>query len=109
MIRLGLRLASLGGRWSIVPMILTAVAVAFGTSILLFALSFQPALGVRQDHGAWRETRGPRSPAAQEPGMTLVSLTADQLEGRPLARVDVAALGEGGPVPPGLTRLPAPG
>jgi len=53
-IRLGLRLASLGGRWSLVPTALTALAVAFGTSILLFALSFQPALEVptTEGHGA---------------------------------------------------------
>lgn len=109
MIRLGLRLALLGGRWTLVPAALTAVAVAFGTSILLFALSFQPALDVRYDRGAWRDTPGPRTPADQESGMTLLSLTIDHVEGRPLARVDVAAIGDGGPVPPGLTRLPAPG
>ena len=44
MIRLGLRLAMLGGEWSIVPTVLAGVAVGFGTAILLFALSFQPAL-----------------------------------------------------------------
>ena len=108
MIRLGLRLAALGGRWSIVPMAVTAVAVAFGTSILLFALSFQPALEVRYDRGAWRETPGPGS-AEQLPGMTLISLTNDHVEGRPLARLDVAAVGDGGPPPPGLERLPRPG
>ena len=109
MIRLGLRLAALGGRWSLVPMALTAVAVAFGTSILLFALSFQPALEVRYDRGAWRETPGLTEAAMQVPGMTLISLTNDYVEGRPLARVDVAAVGDGGPIPPGLERLPEPG
>ena len=109
MIRLGLRLAALGGRWSLVPMSLTAVAVAFGTSILLFALSFQPALEVRYDRGAWRETPGPNDAGEQVPGMTLISLTNDHVEGRPLARLDVAALGTGGPLPPGLERLPEPG
>src|SRR6187401_279044 len=109
MIRLGLRLASLGGRWSLVPMALTALAVAFGTSILLFALSFQPALEVRYDRGAWRETPGARDPVEQVPGMTLLSLTKDFVEGRPLARIDLAAVGHGGPVPPGLPRLPHPG
>ena len=109
MIHLGLRLASLGGPWSIVPTALTALAVAFGTSILLFALSFQPALEVRYDRGAWRDTPGVRDSADQVPGMTLVSLTIDYVEGRPLARVDVAALGDGGPIPPGVSRLPRPG
>lgn len=109
MIRLGLRLAALGGRWSLVPMAMTALAVAFGTSILLFALSFQPALEVRYDRGAWRETPGHSDAAAQVSGMTLISLTNDHVEGRPLARVDVAAVGAGGPVPPGLERVPEPG
>src|SRR5262245_26760198 len=103
MIGLGLRLASLGGRWSLVPMALTALAVAFGTSILLFALSFQPALDVRYDRGAWRDTPGVRDPAEHVPGMTLLSLTGDHVEGGQLVRVDVAAVGEGGPVPPGIT------
>ena len=109
MIRLGLRLAALGGRWSLVPMAMTAVAVAFGTSILLFALSFQPALEVRYDRGAWRDTPGATGAAEQVPGMTLISLTNDYLEGQPLARLDVAAVGAGGPVPPGVERIPGPG
>ena len=90
-------------------MAVTALAVAFGTSILLFALSFQPALEVRYDHGAWRETPGVRDPAEQAPGMTLLSLTNDHVEGVPLARVDVAPVGAGGPVPPGIERLPGQG
>ena len=109
MIRLGLRLAFLGGRWSVVPTVLTAVAVAFGTAILLYALSFTPALEVRYDRGAWRDTPGPRAVADQVPGTTLISLTNDRVEGLPLARIDVAPLGSGGPVPPGLERLPDAG
>jgi hypothetical protein len=109
MIGLGLRLASLGGRWSLVPMALTALAVAFGTSILLFALSFQSALQERYDRGAWRETPGVREPGGQVPGMTLLSLTIDHLDGRELARIDVASVDGPSPVPPGLPRLPEPG
>lgn len=108
MIRLGLRLA-FASRGSAVPIVLTATAVAFGTAILLFALSFQPALEVRYDRGAWRETPGPRTRAGQIDGTTLVSLTNGFVEARSLTRVDVAALGDGGPIPPGLTRLPEPG
>jgi hypothetical protein len=93
-------------------MALTALAVAFGTSILLFALSFQPALADRYDRGAWRETPGVRDPAEQVPGMTLLSQTIDHLDGRELARIDIAPVGGPGsssPVPPGLPHLPAPG
>ena len=109
MIRLGLRLALAGNRWSLVPTVLTAIAVAFGTAILLFALSFQPALDVRYDRGAWRETPGSRGAVNSTAPATRISLTNDFVEGRQLARVDVASLGPGAPVPPGLERLPAPG
>ena len=109
MIRLGLRLAFLGGRWSVVPTALTAIAVAFGTAILLYALSFQPAVDVRYDRSAWRDTPGPRGVAEELAGTTLISLTDDHVGGRALARIDVAGLGRGAPVPPGLTRLPAAG
>ena len=59
MIRLRLRLAFLGGRWSVVPTALTAVAVAFGTAILLFALSFDPpsTSATTAAHGATRPGR----------------------------------------------------
>jgi hypothetical protein len=108
-IRLGLRLAMLGGKLSIVPTVLAGVAVGFGTAILLFALSFQPALDVRYDRGAWRETPGPGSGEEQPPQSTLVSLTHDFIDGRPIERVDVVALSAGAPVPPALARLPEPG
>src|SRR6185436_4113571 len=109
MIRLGLRLALLGGAWSIVPTVFAGVAVGFGTAILLFALSFQPALDVRYDRGAWRETPGPTTGEDQPSDSTLVSLTHDFIDGRPIERVDVAFGSVGAPVPPGLERLPLPG
>lgn len=110
MIRLGLRLALAGGRWSLVPTLLAAVAVGFGTAILLFALSFEPALQARYDHEAWRETPGSVDGTGTSAApSTLLSLTADFVAGRPLARIDLAAVGAGAPVPPGIPRLPAPG
>ena len=110
MIRLGLRLALSGGRWSLVPTLLAAVAVGFGTAVLLFALSFQPALGTRLDRPAWRETPGQFDLGGEVPSNgVLLSLTSDFVDGRPVSRVDVAALGAGAPIPPGLPRLPASG
>ena len=49
------------------------------------------ALEVRSDRGAWRETPGATDAADHVPGMSLISLTNDYLEGRPLAR---GALGD---------------
>ena len=68
MIRLGLRLALSGGRGAAIGLALTAFAVATGTAILLFALSFRPALDDRAERAAWRtsfvltETGRPRAP-----------------------------------------------
>src|SRR5262245_47019523 len=110
MIRLGLRLALSGGRWSVIPTLLAAAAVGFGTAILLFALSFEPALQTRFDRIAWRDTPGQSDLAGELPAdAVLLSFTRDFVDDRPISRVDVAALGPGSPVPPGVSRLPATG
>ena len=108
MIRLGLRLVVAGGRSSAVVIGLTALAVAFGTSILLFALSFEPALSTRYNHAAWRDTPGELDLATATDGLMLAR-TDDHWQGRRLVRMDVAALADDAPVPPGLPRVPAAG
>ena len=55
----GLRLALAGGRGAVVGLALTAFAVAIGTAILLFALSFLPALDDRAERSAWRTSLRP--------------------------------------------------
>ncbi len=108
MIRLGWRLAAAGGRSTALTTALTAVAVAFGTAVLLFALSFEPALTARYGHAAWRDTPGTVDLAAADRGLMLAR-TDDHWQGRPIVRMDVAALSADAPVPPGLDRVPAPG
>jgi hypothetical protein len=108
MIRLGWRLVVAGGRSSAVVTGLTALSVAFGTAILLFALSFEPALQVRYDHAAWRDTPGELDLATADRGLMLAR-TDDHWQGRPLVRMDVAALSPNAPVPPGLDHVPAAG
>lgn len=108
MIRLAWRLAVAGGRPSVAVLGLTALAVALGTAILLFALSFEPALSVRYDHAAWRDTPGQLDPVTATEGLMLVT-TNDHVAGRPVARMDVAALSADAPVPPGIPDMPAPG
>jgi hypothetical protein len=110
MIRLGVRLALAGGRWSLLPTVLTAIAVGCGTAILLFALSFRPALQARYDRTAWSGTFAQFDLAGPLPNdAVLLSRTADFFDGQPITRIDVAALGPDAPVPPGLPRLPARG
>jgi hypothetical protein len=105
--RLGLRLATAGGRGALIALGLTALAIAIGTSILLFALAFKPALDSRSQQAAWRtnfsDTANPDDP-------TLLVVPVDDVYlGQPLVRVLVAPLKSGAPVPPGIPRLPGPG
>ena len=106
--RLGLRLLGAGGRWRIGGLVLTTVAVGFGTAVLLFALSFQPAFETRYANIAWRTTPGHLDLATASHGL-LISQTPDHLLGRPLMRMDVAALSADAPLPPGLPRIPGAG
>ncbi len=108
MIRLAWRLAAAGGRSTALTTALTAVAVAFGTAILLFALSFEPALIARYAHAAWRDTPGTVDLATANRGLMLAR-TDDHWQGRSIVRMDVAALSPGAPVPPGLDHVPAAG
>lgn len=108
MIRLGWRLAVAGGRPSAGVLGLTALAVAIGTAILLFALSFEPALAVRYDHAAWRDTSGQLEATTADGGLMLVR-TDDYVAGRPIVRMGVAALAADAPVPPGIPEVPDPG
>ena len=107
MIRLALRLAGADGRTGLVPIALTALAVAIGTVILLFALSFGSALAPRYDHAAWRDTRG-KDPQTAKAGL-LLRRTADYWHGQLIVRVDVAALSVDAPVPPGIPAVPRAG
>lgn len=108
MIRLGLRLVAAGGRSGAVSVVLTALAVAFGTSFLLFALSFEPATAARYNHAAWRDTPGRLDLQTATTGLMLAR-TDDHVAGRKLVRMDVAALSADAPVPPGIDQVPAPG
>ncbi len=108
MTRLGVRLALAGGRGAITGLVLTALAVALGTSILLFALSFAPALQDRQERSAWRV---PAVLLDEQPagGALLMQVVEDLYQGEALVRVRMAPIGPDSPVPPGVPRLPAPG
>ena len=106
MIRLGVRLATAGGRGALIALALTALSVAIGTAILLFALAFKPALDSRSEQAAWRTNFSATS--GGDPSL-LVAPVDDVYLGQPLVRVLVAALKPGAPVPPGIARLPAPG
>ena len=111
---LGFRLALAGGRGSMARLVVTAVGVALGVALLLAAGAIGAALQQRDDRTDWREpTIRPLGPSgldaeAGSPAL-LWRVTLDRFRGNEFARFDVAALGPGAPVPPGLERLPGPG
>ena len=109
MIRLGLRLALSGGRGAAIGLALTAFAVAAGTAILLFALSFLPALDDRAARAAWRTSFILSETGTTEGAGLLIRSDVDSYAGEPLVRVLVAGLIDAPPTPPGVDRLPGPG
>ena len=115
MIRLAARLAVSGGRESIVRLVLTALGVAIGTTLLLVAAAADPAIRAQQRHTAWQYTgiTGDPGPAPSDldggPDPLRWSLTDDAVDGREMTVLRVAAMGPDSPVPLGLSRVPRAG
>lgn len=110
MIRLGLRLTIAGGRESVLRLVLIAGSVALGCGLLLAALAGINAVHAQNGRYAWLETG--LVPAGAH-GHALDSawwkVGGDYIGNQVIGRVDVAATGPDGPVPPGMPRLPGPG
>jgi hypothetical protein len=109
MIRLGLRLALHSGREAFTRLLLTTVAVALGVAVLLAVLAEFHAFQAGASRSCWECTQGTPVPTALPGRGELWNYSADYFEGRTIERLDVAALGPGAPVPPGVSRLPGPG
>jgi hypothetical protein len=111
-IRLGVRLALADGRRSAIAFGLTALAVAIGTAVLLFAVSFMPAMAERDSRAAWRQ---PLSIEDSSQARLFMAQFQDQYSGQTLVRVLLAPVtadapfAADAPVPPGLAGLPARG
>ncbi len=111
-IRLGVRLALADGRRSAIAFGLTALAVAIGTGVMLFAVSFMPALEERDSRAAWRT---PVQVEDASQARLRMAVRQDQYAGQTLVRVFLAPLtanapfAADAPVPPGLSKLPAQG
>jgi hypothetical protein len=111
MYRLGLHLTLRGGREAFVRLLVTAAAVAIGVAIMLAVMADFNAFRTTNDRPYWESTQGRAltSSYAATPHAELWNYGNDVYAGQTIERLDVATLGPGAPVPPGVSRLPAPG
>lgn len=109
MTRLGLRLALRSGREALVRLAATTAAVAIGVTLLLAVLAEFHAYQVTSRRPAWEATTGARSSAVRAPRTELWNYSESLYQGRFVEQLDVAALGPGAPVPPGVAKLPSAG
>lgn len=109
MIRLAVRMSLRGGTEALVRLLLTSAAVAIGVAVLLAAAADFHAFQRSSARGCWECSYGTSvaGPVSGPADGELWNYTEDYFRGRPIKRLDVAALGSQAPVPPGLTRLPA--
>ena len=109
MIRLGLRLALYSGREALTRLIVTTLAVAAGVALLLGVLAEFHAFQADSKRVCWECTQGAALPGTLPSHGEAWNYSVDYYQGQTIERLDVAALGPGAPVPPGLSRLPGPG
>ena len=106
--RLGLRLSLRSGREAFVRLLATTVAVTIGVTVLLGVFADYHAFQVTSRRPAWEKTHAapPDASAARE---ALWNYSENVYKGRFIEQLDVAALGGGAPVVPGIPRLPGAG
>jgi hypothetical protein len=112
MIPLGLRLVVSGGREAITRLVVLAVAVGLGVGLLLTAVAATNAVTAWNNRHAWFYTGSawvPPVPAAAGTSPLWWHAGGDIFDGQQVNRFDVAATGTASPVPPGISRDPAPG
>jgi hypothetical protein len=111
MLRLGWQFSVRSGREALVRLLVTASAVAVGVAIMLGVVADFHAFQVTDSRACWECTQGTAvtgSPAPAKPA-ELWNYADDVFRGQTIERLEVAALGPGAPVPPGISRLPRAG
>lgn len=109
MIRFALRLAVSGGREAVARLAVIAAAVAIGVGLLLSTLAGINAVHKANDRLLWLNTGSAANTATADVDPLWWRAHPDFYDGRSVQEVDVAATGPTSPVPPGMSRLPAPG
>ncbi|MFE4517740.1 FtsX-like permease family protein [Kitasatospora sp. NPDC056783] len=109
MISFSLRLAVSGGREAVARLLMIAAAVAVGVGLLLSTFATLNALDRANERQLWMNT-GARGATATAPVDPLWwGARMDYYRGKTVFRADLAPTGPTSPLPPGLSRLPAPG
>jgi FtsX-like permease family len=109
MIRLAARFAISGGRENAIRLVLTAIGVAVGTTLLLTAAAVDPAIRAHQKHEAWQHTGMDADGLQGDNAPLRWHLDRDVVAGQELTVLRVAATGPTSPIPLGLDHAPRPG
>ena len=111
MLRLGLALTVRSGREGLARLVVITAAVAVAVGLLLTVLADFHAFTVTNNRSCWECTQGVPAGSAKSTAAhsELWNYSVDYYEGKKIERLDIAALGPGAPVVPGLPRLPAAG
>jgi ABC-type antimicrobial peptide transport system permease subunit len=109
MTRLGLQLTLRSGREALVRLILTAVAVAIGVTVLLAVFADYHAFQVTSRRPSWESTQATQGPVTSTANVELWNYSETIYKGQFIEVLDVAALGPRAPVVPGISKLPGPG
>jgi hypothetical protein len=109
MIRLGLQLVLASGREALTRLLVITAAVAVGVALLLCVLAEFHAFQADSNRPCWECTNTAALPDASPSRGLAANYSVDFYQGQSIERLDVAALGPGAPVPPGISRLPGPG
>lgn len=109
MIRLGLQLVLASGREALTRLLVITGAVAVGVTLLLAVLAEFHAFQDGSSRPCWECTQAPALPPTMPGHGLAANYSVDFYQGQTIERLDVAALGPGAPVPPGISRLPGSG
>ncbi|MGA5817857.1 FtsX-like permease family protein [Kitasatospora sp. NPDC094028] len=109
MITFALRLAVSGGREALARLVTIMAAVAIGVGLLLSTFAAVNALDRVTERQRWMNTGVEGATAAAPVDKLWWQARMDYYDGKSVFRAEVAAAGPTAPVPPGLTRVPAPG
>ncbi|MFI6156801.1 FtsX-like permease family protein [Kitasatospora sp. NPDC051170] len=109
MIPFALRLAVSGGREALARLFTITAAVAIGVGLLLSTFAGVNAIGRADERRAWMDTGVEGTTAPTRADGLWWAPRLDYHDGKAVFQVSLAPTGPTAPVPPGLTRLPAPG